>query len=61
MDEHVFFNPGDPVWNSSGGQELVPGRLFNQIFPDSHLIDEGGSQKLAEDFDLGWGGENTSQ
>lgn len=58
MDEHVFFNPGSPVRNSSRGQELVPGRLFNQIFPDGHLIDEGGSQKLAENFDLGKFGEH---
>ena len=58
MDEHVFFNPGSPVRNFSRGQELVPGRLFNQIFPDGHLIDEGGSQKLAENFDLGKFGEH---
>jgi len=53
MDEHVLFNPDGPVRNSFRSQELVPGRLLNQILPDRHLIDEGSSQKLTEDFNLG--------
>jgi len=52
VDEHVLFDPDGPIWNSFRSQELVPGRLFDQVFPDGHLIDEGSGQKLAEDFNL---------
>lgn len=52
MNEHVFFDPYRPIWDSFRSQEFVPCRLFEQVFPDGHLIDKCSSQKLAENFNL---------